>query len=136
MKILIVEDETTSRLVLLKTLAQYGKCHYAVNGIEALELFNTAFEKNELYDLICLDIMIPDMDGKMILREIRKIEKRAGITKPDEVKIIMTTGIEDPKTVVETYNEGASAYLAKPIKVEELLEEIRGFGLIHEGTQP
>lgn len=130
MKILIVEDEITSRTVLTKILVNYGSCDYAVDGLETIEYFKEALEKNDSYDLVCLDIVMPNMDGKAALRELRQIEKDKGISRSDGVKIIMTTSIDDPKTVVQTFNEGASAYLVKPIQGEELLEEIRGFGLI------
>ncbi len=135
MRILIVEDELTSRTVLTKTLAQFGERDYAANDLETIQLFNAAFEENNPYGLICLNIMMPHMDGKEALGEIRRIEKEAGITKADEVKIIMTTAIDDPQTVVETFSEGASAYLVQPIQVSELLDEIRGFGMLPEGEQ-
>ncbi len=130
MKILIVEDEITSRTVLTKILTNYGTCDYAVDGMDTIKFFSNALEENDPYDLICLDIMMPNMDGKAALRRLRQIEDEKGISRPDGAKIIMTTSIDDPKTVVQTFNEGASAYLVKPIQGEELLGEIRGFGLI------
>ncbi len=130
MRILIVEDEITSRTILTKILADYGTCDYAIDGIDTINLFTAALEGNDPYDLICLDIVMPNMDGKAALRELRQIEKDKGINRSDGAKIIMTTSIEDPKIVVQTFNEGASAYLVKPIQGKELLEEIRDFGLI------
>ncbi len=130
MKILIVEDEITSRTILTKILAKHGECDYAIDGLDTIDSFSSALEKNDPYDLICLDIVMPNMDGKQALREIRQIENDHGISRSDGTKIIMTTSIDDPKTVVQTFNEGASGYLVKPIQVEELLKEIHGFGLI------
>src|SRR5208282_338399 len=71
MRTLIVEDEFTSRLLLQSFLSQYGECHIAVNGREAVAAFRTACESGQAYDLICMDIMMPEMDGQTAVREIR-----------------------------------------------------------------
>ena len=74
MKILIAEDEFVSRTKLEKILSSYGECHVTVDGSEALLAFKAALETNEPYDLICLDILMPKMDGHEALQEIRKME--------------------------------------------------------------
>ncbi len=130
MKILIAEDEITSRTILTKILSNYGTCDYALDGLDTINFFRTALEEDDPFDLVCLDIVMPNMDGKAALRELRQIEKDKGINRSDGAKIIMTTSIDNPKTVVQTFNEGASAYLVKPIQAEELLEELRGFEMI------
>ena len=63
MKALVVEDDFTSRLIMQEMLLGYGSVHIAVNGREALDAFMVAFEKGAPYDLICLDIMMPELDG-------------------------------------------------------------------------
>jgi two-component system chemotaxis response regulator CheY len=63
MRTLIVEDDFTSRLLLQSFLSVYGECHIAVNGREAVAAFRAAQERPQAYDLICMDIMMPEMDG-------------------------------------------------------------------------
>lgn len=63
MKILIAEDDLASRQFLLQVLTGYGDCDVTVDGIEAVEAFTTAHKTKKPYDLICLDIMMPRVDG-------------------------------------------------------------------------
>ena len=131
MKVLIVEDDFISRKLLQRVLSHYGECDVAVNGNEAVTAFKLSLKGDSEYDLICMDIMMPDMDGQQALKEIRAIEDERGIADPDRVKVIMTTALDDPKNVVESLHRGgASAYLAKPIDRSRLLEEIRDLGLL------
>ncbi len=128
MKILIVEDELVSRKKLEKILSGYGKCDVTVNGIEGVKAFEAAWEEGEPYDLICMGIMMPEMDGKEALEKIREIEKEKGIHGSREVKVLMATSLEDSKNVVDAYYRGATSYIVKPVDGQKLLKEIRGFG--------
>ena len=74
MKTLVVEDDLVSRQLLQTILSRYGECNVAVNGKEALSAFSLAWKALQPYDLICLDVMMPEMDGQETLRQIRKIE--------------------------------------------------------------
>lgn len=130
MKTLIVEDDLTSRLLLEKILSPYGECHIAVNGREALEAFQRAREEGRQYDLICLDIMMPEMDGQEALKVIRDLEEAAGILVGKGVKIIMTTALSDPQNVINAHYQICHAYLIKPIDKSKLLDNLKSFGLI------
>ncbi|MEQ8186477.1 MAG: response regulator [Candidatus Eremiobacterota bacterium] len=133
MRFLIVDDEITSRKILQKSLKPYGSCDFAVNGAEAITFFKKALEEECPYDLICMDIMMPNIDGQQAVKEIRKLEKEKGIKPKKEVKIIMVTALGDPKNAVEAFYHGkATSYLVKPISVEKLLGEVKKFGLIPE----
>lgn len=130
MKILIVEDEFTSRVVMQKLLLPYGEAHVAVNGQEAVEVFARALTDNEPYDLVCLDIMMPEMDGLQVLKEIRRLEGENGIVGPYWVKIIMTTSVDEPKRILEAFNSQCEAYLIKPIERENFIEQLQKFDLV------
>lgn len=131
MKCLIAEDDFISRRVLTELLSPYFTCEIAVDGFEAVTSFKLAHESKKPYDLICLDIMMPRLDGREALRQIRALEKEAGIPTNLESKIVMTTALDDAKTVFDTYYQGgATAYLVKPISKAKLLGELRGLGLI------
>ena len=130
MRTLIVEDDFTSRLLLQAFLSPYGECHIAVNGKEALTAFRAAQESGQKYDLICMDIMMPEMDGQTAVKEIRALEEAGGTLSTNGVKIIMTTALDDVKNVVESFMALCDAYLFKPIDQEQLLGHIKDLHLV------
>lgn len=131
MKCLIVEDDFISRRILKELLSPYCESDTVVNGEEAVVAFRMAHESKRPYDLICMDIMMPGVDGIEALKQIRTHEKETGIPAQFEVKVIMTTALDDPKTVIESfYKGGATSYLVKPISKQNLVRELRFFGLV------
>ena len=130
MKTLIVEDNFPSRVLLQTFLSRYGECHIAVNGKEAVEAFRLAIDNGSPYDLICMDILMPEMDGKEAVRQVRAQEQERGIRSTDSVKIIMTTAAEDIKEVIQSFQALCDAYLFKPIDMLELLRNLKALGLL------
>ncbi|MGA9672078.1 MAG: response regulator [Terracidiphilus sp.] len=130
MKTLIVEDDFTSRLLLQTFLSRYGECHIAVNGKEAVEAFRGATDSGSPYGLICMDILMPEMDGKEAVKQIRGVEVANGVLSTYGVKIIMTTGLDDMKEVIRSFQELCDAYLCKPIDTAELLRHLKAFRLV------
>lgn len=129
MQILIVEDELLSRIQLMDILGKFGSCHVAVNGIEAIEAVKRCMSGGGIYDLICLDIMLPLKDGQQTLREIRQKELERGYTLHDSSKIIMITSLDDLPNYLA--GEGLwDGYLLKPIKVFELYQELKRLKLL------
>jgi|SRR5271166_234819 len=130
MRTLIVEDDFTSRLLLQSFLSKYGECHIAVNGKEAVAAFRAAQEHGSLYDLICMDIMIPEMDGQTAVKEIRALEQVRGTSSTHGAKIIMTTALDDVENVVEAFKSLCDAYVFKPIDTGKLLGHMKSLNLI------
>jgi two-component system chemotaxis response regulator CheY len=131
MKTLIVEDDFLARSLLATLLSDYGVCHVALNGREALDAIERAFDENDPYDLICLDIMMPVMDGQEALLELRKIEARRGLKGQDATTVIMVTGVDDSKNIMKAFRQGqCEAYLTKPLDRAKLLGHIKDLGLI------
>ena len=130
MKTLIAEDDFVSRLLMQEILKAYGALHVAVNGKEAVEYVRLALEANEPYDLICLDILMPELDGQGALTQIIELEKASGIRDGEGAKIIMTTALDDIKNVSKAYQHLCDAYLAKPIRKDQLVNELRKLKLI------
>ena len=129
MKMLVVEDDFTSRVLLQKLLAPYGEVHVAINGREALEAYDRAEHEGEGYSLICLDIMMPELDGQNVLRRIRAAETERGLNHGQGTKVIMTTALEDSRNVMTAFREQCDAYLVKPIDRRKLVEHLESFGL-------
>ncbi len=130
MRILIAEDDFASRKFMMRFLSRYGECDVTVDGEEALEAFSMALESDEGYDLICLDIMMPLMDGYQALKNIRDIEQEKGIPEEKAVKIIMTTALSEGKNVTKAFGLGCTAYAGKPIDQDKFENELKKLGLI------
>ena len=130
MKTLIVEDDFTSRLLLQEFLNPYGPSHIAVNGAEAVDAVAAALDAGEPYNLICLDIMMPEMDGQTALKLIRGMEEATGILSTRGAKIVMTTALSDVNNIVGAFRGLCDAYLIKPIDRATLLDELHKLKLI------
>jgi two-component system, chemotaxis family, chemotaxis protein CheY len=130
MRFLIVEDDFTSRQLMQIYLAEFGQAFVAVNGREAVMAFETALSNGHPYDLICLDIMMPEMDGQRALEAIRDIEHQYGIGGLSAVKVIMTTAKDGSKDIFTAFRAGCEAYIIKPVRKNALLEEMRKLGLL------
>ncbi len=129
MKILIVDDSFLTREILKDSLTPFGDCTIAVNGEEAIQAFEMALGNKQPFDLIFMDIKMPVLNGDQALITIRDIEKKAGIPGTKEVKVIMTTACDDPKTVVDSYYRGgATSYLVKPFDNKSLRKELEKLG--------
>ncbi|MBF0517196.1 MAG: response regulator [Nitrospirae bacterium] len=97
------------------------------------EAFVLAHEEKKPYDLICLDIMMPVMDGNEALMQMRQYEEQNGLTMPSqEAKIVMTTALDHPKDIIKAfYKGGCTAYLTKPITKKALVEQLKDIGVLN-----
>lgn len=132
MKILIAEDDFTSRLLLQEILKKYGEVDIAVDGTEAVRAIRTALDSGRPYDLVCMDIMMPRMDGQETLRQIRELEEDMGIFFSEGVKIIMISALGDMKNIISAFKGLCNAYLQKPIDGKTLVSELEKLGLINK----
>ncbi len=130
MRSLIVEDEFTSRMQIKYFLEEYGHCDIAVNGLEAVEAYKMANDAKKPYDLICLDINLPEKNGHQVLEEIRKMEEETGKSPANPVKIFMTTAMDSMRNVIDAYYGLCDEYLTKPIEKEKLVAKLREHKLI------
>lgn len=131
MRALIVDDDFYSRNMINEILRPLAQCDVAVNGEEAVEAFRQALEAKDPYDLICLDLVMPELDGQAALREMRSIEKEHGVVDAEQVKVIVTSMLDDKKETHDAFFlGGATSYLVKPIDEEKLHKELKTLGLI------
>ncbi len=127
MQILIAEDNTISTKLLAYLLEPLGACEVVADGSEAVELTGFCLDEGSHFDLICLDIMMPNMDGHEALKRIRELEQKHGIGEDKRSKIILTTVVpqEDCKEEVALYD----GYLGKPYSKEQLWDALKQVGI-------
>ncbi|MDF2947282.1 MAG: cheY7 [Bacillales bacterium] len=130
MRILIAEDDLVSRKFLQKFFAEYGECDVVVDGLEALDAYLMSMKDKEPYDLICLDIMMPKVDGVKALKAIRDYERQQKIHADDKAKIIMITALADTQYVHNAFDAGCEAYAAKPVDINKLTDVMKKLELI------
>lgn len=130
MRILIAEDDLVSRKFLFKFLSRYGECDLVVDGLEALDAFLMSIKENKPYDLVCLDIMMPKVDGVKVLKAIRDLETQKGILPEKRSKVIMTTALAETQFVQNAFEIGCDAYAAKPIDITKLMEVLQKLELV------
>lgn len=130
MRFLVVDDDFQTRSLIQRLLRPYGFTDVATDGEEAVEAFRLALKQGEPYDLITLDILMPNIDGQEALREIREIEKEMHIPEDKAVRVIMVSGLDDAKEVHDAFFLGsATSYMVKPIHDQILFKEISSLGL-------
>jgi two-component system chemotaxis response regulator CheY len=134
MKILIVEDDFAQRRLLSLMLTSYGQVDVAMHGREAVSAVATALSAGSPYDLICLDIMMPEMDGLTALRRIRRLEEENGLRVGKRAHIIMTTALDDARSVLGAFQGECDAYLVKPFDRNLILTELGKLGLVPIGA--
>jgi two-component system chemotaxis response regulator CheY len=130
LRALLAEDDLASRLLLQTFLSRYGDCHIAINGREAVEAVRASLARGQGYDLICMDIMMPEMDGREAVRQVRALEMARGILSTYGAKIIMTTAVDDVREVIRCFQELCDSYLIKPIDLNELLRQMKAYRVV------
>lgn len=130
MRILLAEDDYVTRKFMTGFLSKYGECDVTVDGMEAVDAFLMAWEDGDPYDVVCLDIMMPVMDGYQALMGIRNIEKERNIPVEDGVKVIMATALNDERNVKMAFDMGCTVYSGKPIDQEKFEQVLAKFELL------
>jgi two-component system chemotaxis response regulator CheY len=132
MRCLIVEDEDFGREMLKCLLADYSKSiDTARNGADALQRFELALRDKNPYHFICLDIMMPVMDGQEALKRMRHLEKEASIPHDQAAIIVMTTALDSLQEIEKAIWEGdCNDYLVKPVSQADLIALMRKYKLI------
>ena len=130
MKILLAEDDFATRKFMSGFLSKYGECDVTVDGMEAVDAFVMALEDEEPYDLVCLDVMMPVMDGYQALMQIRNIERERGLEEDDMCKVIMATALNSEENVRMAFDLGCTIYSGKPIDQERFEQALRKLGMI------
>ena len=120
MKALVVDDDSTCRLVLEDILARLGEVDSCSDGTEAVSAARLALANGTPYDLICLDLLMPSMNGLEALQWIRREEECCG--RPHAAKVIVTTSSEDQGNIEQAFGQLCDAYIVKPVDAGNFLD--------------
>lgn len=130
MRVLIVDDDYTSRRILQRLLVSFGEAYVAVDGEEAVRAFTLAWQDQEAFDLVLMDIQMPKLGGIEALKRIRGVESKLGVGADERVKVLMVSSQAEREVVMQSLEVGADWYLVKPIDKAKLMEELGKLGLI------
>jgi two-component system chemotaxis response regulator CheY len=132
MKALIVDDDFVPRMVLQRALEAHGTVDAATNAVEALAAFAFALQQGKPYQLVCLDIEMPDASGHEVLREIRRREVELKVPEESRVRVLMTSGHSEADQVRTAFINRSDGFLVKPVDFARLKALLRKFALIPE----
>ncbi|MEO5364357.1 MAG: response regulator [Magnetococcus sp. DMHC-8] len=135
-KVLIVDDHPPSVVLLQSMLEGVCDCAVATSGQDALMLFQQAQTDGDPFDVVLLDIFMPDLDGIETLKRLRKLEmshrevqlfgRQTGLT-----RIIMQTISDNPQDFLDAYLEGrCNGYIQKPYSREEIIAKVCATGAV------
>lgn len=126
MRILVIEDDFISRNVISRFLAGFGEVVTADNGRLGLQALQTAHDAGTPFDLVTLDVMMPELDGHQVLQQLRQIEQQH--PSHQKAKVVMTTALDDIQNVKTAYQGFCDDYLTKPIRKAVLFEKLQKLG--------
>lgn len=138
MKSLIVDDDITCSAIYKLLLQKYGECDTASCGVAAIDAYVSALDKGEPFDIMVVDIMMPDMNGYEVLQSVRLIEKERNIEFPYNTKIILTTALDDEenKRIGQSLDPTTESYLVKASCPESLVDKLEFFGFYKKEDEP
>ncbi|MDD5284305.1 MAG: response regulator [Desulfuromonadaceae bacterium] len=130
MRCLVVDDSGFEREMMGFFLADYAETDSACDGKEAVDMFSRALAEGRPYQLVCLDILMPNMNGQEALKKMRETEAAAGNIEQKAI-IIMTTAMNSREDMEEAIWGGdCNDYLVKPVILADLVALMHKYKLI------
>lgn len=130
MKILVAEDDEANRKFLTKLLGKYGEVTVVGDGFQAVKKYMEAMDERNPYRLVCLDVMMPKIDGYKSLDAIRELEGKNALTTQERAKIIMISALDEGGFDEELAGNQYDCYMSKPIDILQFEMNLKRMGLI------
>ncbi len=130
MKSMVVDDVALNCRMLKALLEPYGDCHMANDARTTVQLFQKAWKTSAPYNLICLDIQMPDIDGLKLLQVLRQMEEKMVIEEDRRARIMMVTGSDVQETHRKARALGCDAVIVKPIHRDDLMKLVKEWKLV------
>lgn len=125
---LVVADNPFVQKIIVNVLKEYGSCDAASNGMEGLEYIKQSISKHKFYELFCLDIEMPKLNGLKLLETIRMLEQKLETKK--KCIIIMVTSHSEKEMIKKCCQLGCDSFLLKPIYKNNLIKVLQRHKLI------
>ncbi len=130
MKTLIVEDDYITSQVVYEIMTGFGEADIAEDGRQAIDKFKEAYSSGDPFELILLDIMMPEMDGQEVLKQIRQFEEDNQVKGLDGVNIIMATALSDFDNLRKAFSNQCEGYIIKPIEKDKIVNMLMDLDLL------
>jgi two-component system chemotaxis response regulator CheY len=130
MRILVVDDDFISRTQIKSLLSVYGDCDVAPSAEVSLLMIKDSLENQIPYDLVTMDVDMPNIKGQEAVHMIREMETALGIAGDAQMKIVMVTVKNKVKDVSAAYQENCSAYIVKPATAQNIKEVLATIGIV------
>lgn len=129
MRILVVDDEVVSRTKMHVMMESLGESQMAENGTQAIEMFRQAMKRKQAFDLVTLDIQMPDLQGTEVLKQLRAIEGECKVPKEQQSVVMMVTSQSDKIQVLTSIALGCDEYITKPFNFDTIRGKLAKLGL-------
>ena len=133
-KALIVEDVFLIERLIEHIIGPYAVCKSVQNGKDAVSLFTKEYFNGEPFNLVCLDIYLPEMDGIEVLQGIRSFEDEIRIKEDERTRILMVTSLANQNIIKKARKIGCDGYITKPFSKDQIIDELVRLKLIKEKT--
>ena len=127
---LIVEDEHVAREKLKMLMSKFSDCKTVETGEDAIRSFSDSLHSKHYFNVVLLDIGLPDMNGKAILNKIHQLEKEKGVAPEDKTKIIMVTASAAGQALFGSIHDNCDDYLLKPVNEAILRDKLNAVGVL------
>jgi two-component system chemotaxis response regulator CheY len=127
---LIVDDDPVTRTILVSCVSSLVACDEASGGQQAFDMVERSYADSKPYDLVCLDIEMPGMDGRETLSRIRRMEHERGLPDGTGVRVLMVSAKADSGNVFGSFDTASDGYLVKPIRKTALMDALRDLDMV------
>ena len=135
-RFLIVDDDELSCKILATVFSEFASCDTASNGKAGYELFEKAILDGCPYDLICSDVIMPELSGHVMVSQIRAREATLPIAGfRTRIFMISSSGSADDMTQAILDND-CDDYIVKPFQRDSLKSLLHKYGLLEHGNEP
>jgi two-component system, chemotaxis family, chemotaxis protein CheY len=131
--VLVVDDDPAMTEMLFSLLAPFCEVHIEHDGFAGLSAFRRALHGGRPFDLVCLDLLMPGMDGRRTLRAIRRLEAGDDRGSGHRARVLMMTALHERELVIDAVQAGVDDFLVKPFEPANFLMRL---GLIPASEAP